>query len=90
MKDKKVDGFLEDDEFSNFEDYDFLSDGRKMFSEIKIFEMGVVVLNLEIIDRGIFIELIIGVLFDSKIDISIIDIDNEEVILIEDLDNLDY
>ena len=89
-KDKKADGFLEDDEFSNFEDYDSLSDGRKMFSEIKIPEMGVVAPNLETTDRGIPIELTTGSLFDSKTDISTIDIDNEEAIPIEDLDNLDH
>ena len=89
-KDKKADGFLEDDEFSNFEDYDSLSDGRKMFSEIKIPEMGVVAPNLETTDRGIPIELTTGALFDSKTDISTIDIDNEEAIPIEDLDNLDH
>ncbi len=73
-KDKKANGFLEDDEFSNFENYGSLSDNEilgdkiETLTDLRTTEMGIVAQNLEATDTGIVAGDITGSLFDSEAD----------------------
>ena len=73
-KDKKANGFLEDDEFGNFENYGSLSDNEilgdkiETLTDLRTTEMGIVAQNLEATDTGIVAGDITGSLFDSEAD----------------------
>ncbi|MGD1702374.1 methyl-accepting chemotaxis protein [Dapis sp. BLCC M229] len=79
--DKKANGFLEDDEFGNFEDYGSLTDGIEMPTDMTTPEMGAVASNLETMDTGMVVGATTGALFDSRTDPSAID--SEEAIPID-------
>ncbi|MEM1172186.1 MAG: methyl-accepting chemotaxis protein [Cyanobacteria bacterium P01_H01_bin.35] len=79
--DKKANGFLEDDEFGNFEDYGSLTEGIEMPTDMTTPEMGAVAPNLETMDTGMVVGATTGALFDSRTDPSAID--NEEAIPID-------
>ena len=79
--DKKANGFLEDDEFGNFEDYGSLTDGIEMPTDMTTPEMGGVASNLETMDTGMVVGATTGALFDSRTDPSAID--SEEAIPID-------
>ena len=73
-KDKKANGFLEDDEFGNFENYGSLSDNEilgdkiETLTDLRTTEMGIVAQNLEATETGIVAGDITGSLFDSEAD----------------------
>ncbi|MDE5117721.1 MAG: methyl-accepting chemotaxis protein, partial [Trichodesmium sp. St2_bin2_1] len=73
-KDKKANGFLEDDEFGNFENYGSLSDNEilgdkiETLTDLRTTEMGIVAQNLEATDTGIVAGDTTGSLFDSEAD----------------------
>jgi len=81
IEDKKANGFLEDDEFGNFEDYGSLTEEIEMATDMTTPEMGVVAPNLETMDTGMVVGATTGALFDSRTDPSAID--NEEAIPID-------
>ena len=83
-KDKKTNGFLEDDEFGNFDDYGSLSDEIEMLTDMKTPEMGVVTQNVDTTVKEMLEGTTTKVLFDSKTDLSAINDDHEEVIPIHD------
>ena len=73
-KDKKANGFLEDDEFGNFENYGSLSDNEilgdkiETLTDLRTTEMGIVAQNLEATETGIVAGDTTGSLFDSEAD----------------------
>ncbi|MEB3340048.1 methyl-accepting chemotaxis protein [Okeania sp.] len=81
--DQKANGFLEDDEFGNFEDYASLTEGiEEVSTDMTTPEIEVVGSNLEPMDTGMVMGATTGALFDNKADGSAID--NEEAIPIVD------
>ena len=81
IENKKANGFLEDDEYANFEDYGSLTDEIEMATDMTTPEMGVVTSNLEGMNTGMVVGATTGALFDSRTDPSAIY--NEEAIPID-------
>ncbi len=81
IEDKKANGFLEDDEFGNFEDYGSLTDEIEMPTDMTTPEIGEVASNLEGMNTGMVVGATTGALFDSRTDPSAIN--NEEAIPID-------
>ena len=81
IEDRKSNGFLEDDEFGNFEDYGSLTEGIETPTDMTTSNMQLGASNLETMDTGILVGATTGALFDSKTDPSAIG--NEEAIPID-------
>ncbi|MCL2931899.1 MAG: methyl-accepting chemotaxis protein, partial [Trichodesmium sp. MAG_R03] len=83
-KDKKANGFLEDDEIGNFDDYASLSDEIEMFTHMKTPKIGVVTPNLETTATEKLAGSLTKASLDSKpdLDLSAINDNHEEAISI--------
>lgn len=75
---KKANGFLEDDEFSDFEEYSSLTDEMEMPTDMTTPDLSSAASN---IDAGMVVGATTGALFDNRTDPSAID--NEETIPID-------
>ncbi|MGB3512154.1 MAG: methyl-accepting chemotaxis protein [Microcoleaceae cyanobacterium] len=81
IEDKKTNDFLEDDEFSDFDDYGSLTDEIEMPTDMTAPDLGAETSSLERMETGMVVGATTGALFDSKTDPSAID--NEETIPID-------
>ncbi|RQH24086.1 methyl-accepting chemotaxis protein [Okeania hirsuta] len=81
-KGRKANGFLEDDEFGDFEEYESLTDEMEMPTDMTAPDMSTAASNnIEAMDTGMVVGGTTGALFDNRTDRSAID--NEETIPID-------
>ncbi|NET28931.1 methyl-accepting chemotaxis protein [Okeania sp. SIO1I7] len=80
-KGRKTNGFLEDDEFGDFEEYGSLTDEMEMPTDMTAPDMSTATSNIEAMDTGMVVGATTGALFDNRTDPSAID--NEETIPID-------
>ncbi|NEO58183.1 MAG: hypothetical protein F6K54_37090, partial [Okeania sp. SIO3B5] len=78
---RKPNGFLEDDEFGDFEEYGSLTDEMEMPTDMTTPDLNTAASNIEAIDTGMVVGATTGALFDNRTDHSAID--NEETIPID-------
>ncbi|GGA29324.1 hypothetical protein CYANOKiyG1_45720 [Okeania sp. KiyG1] len=78
---RKPNGFLEDDEFGDFEEYGSLTDEMEMPTDMTAPDMNTPASNIEAMDTGMVVGATTGALFDNRTDASAID--NEETIPID-------
>ncbi|MGK7923446.1 MAG: methyl-accepting chemotaxis protein [Trichodesmium sp.] len=79
IEDRNANGFLEDDEFGNFEDYGSLTEGIEAPTDMTTPDMDIGASNLETMDTGMLVGATTGALFDSKTDPSAIGNDEESI-----------
>ncbi|MDY7003560.1 MAG: methyl-accepting chemotaxis protein [Cyanobacteriota bacterium] len=78
---RKANGFLEDDEFGDFEEYGSLTDEMEMPTDMTTPDLNTAASNIEAMDTGMVVGATTGALFDNRTDPSAIG--NEETIPID-------